>query len=396
MKPLRVLLTLIMLAGTLSFAGAQQTNRALQSYQDRFRDATPEVKLQIVQTADLLPVSELGPLYVQALQFALSNSGQLSSDVLLQKIVLVAAQKVQEGGYSPAVGSLWSLFAELVDTTSRIAVLDALGGIGVGNKELVLDLNGWVQAQANLYRGGVMPDLPVLQRAVITLGKLGDVSAFPVLLDVQLAQTSGVITASARDAMKSLPGDYVEHAIQTVNRRTISNQLPALEFFLGDPDLTDEERARIAAGVMREAVRTSTRDLTDQSALRQVRFRAAQELIDIPYGPAADSLIRHLNMTFQSYDQGLITKTWVVDAITALGNTGSDAAATRLTRLLDLLNSYTENSRPYDTQIILAVVNSLGRLGNHEAYDALFYATLLDYPQIVKDAARAALAAVSR
>ena len=33
---------------------AQDTARALESYQNRFRDAVPEVKLQILQTADLL------------------------------------------------------------------------------------------------------------------------------------------------------------------------------------------------------------------------------------------------------------------------------------------------------------------------------------------------------
>ena len=83
-------------------------------------------------------------------------------------------------------------------------------------------------------------------------------------------------------------------------------------------------------------------------------------------------------------------------AITALGSTGSEVAAVRLTQFLNLLNSYTENSRPYDTQITLSAVTNLGRLGDLVAYDALFYVTLLNYPQRVKEAARSALDAVSR
>jgi len=116
----------------------------------------------------------------------------------------------------------------------------------------------------------------------------------------------------------------------------------------------------------------------------------------VPYEPAADALIRHFNLTFQSYDRGIITKTWVLEAIAALGNTGSSAAAARLTQFLDLLNTYTENSRPYDTQITLAVVTNLGRLADLGSYDALFYVTLLDYPQRVKDAAKSALDALSQ
>ncbi len=396
MKSRWISMILVLLIGIGATVGAQETNRALQAYQDRFRDASPEIKLQILQTADALSVEELGPLYVQALQFALTNSARLEFDIVLQKIVILAAEKVGEGLYAPATSSLWSVFEEIEETTARISILGVLGDIGEGNAELVLDLNGWVQAQANLHRGGVVPDLQVLNAAAETLGDLGDDSSFPALLDVQVAQISNPISDTARRSMKRLSGDYVQLAIQTINRRTISNQLAALNFFLDDPDLNDEKRAALATGVMSQAVRTTIRGTIEQQALREVRFRAAQELIETPYEAAADSLIRHFNLTFRSYDHGLIAKAWVLDAIAALGSTGSDAAAARLTQFLDLLNTYTENSQSYDTQIILAVVNSLGQLGDLVAYDALFYVTLLNYPQRVKDAARSALDAVSR
>ncbi|MBU8914233.1 MAG: hypothetical protein KOO61_09435 [Spirochaetales bacterium] len=396
MKPRWSYMILVFLVGMGSIVGAQETGRALQAYQDRFRDASPQIKLQILQTADALSVEELGPLYVQALQYALANSGRLGSDIVLQKIGLLAIEKVGEGLYAPAVTSLWGVFDALDESTTRISVLGVLGDIGEGNAELVLDLNGWVQAQANLFRGGVVPDLQVLNAAVETLGDLGDVSSFPVLLDVQLAQISDRITDMAGGSLRGLAGDYVQLGIQTINRRTISNQLAALNFFLDDPDLDDEDRAVLATGVLSQAVRTATRGGVEQEALQEVRFRAAQELVDIPHEDAADSLIRHFNLTFRSYDRGLITKAWVLDAIAALGNTGSDAAAVRLAQFLDLLNTYTETSRPYDAQISLATVTSLGRLGDLVAYDALFYVTMLNYPASVKDAARSALDAVSR
>ena len=396
MKSRWIPMILVLLVGIGSIVGAQEANRALQAYQDRFRDASPEVKLQILQTADALSAEELGPLYVQALQFALTNSARLGSDIVLQKIVLLATEKVSEGLYAPATNALWSVFEETENNTARISILDVLGDIGVGNAELVLDLNGWVQAQANLHRGGVVPDLQVLNAAAETLGNLGDDSSFPVLLDVQVAQISNPISDTARRSMKLLSGDYVQLAIQTTNRRTVSNQLVALNFLLDDADLNDEERAVLATGVMSQAVRTTVRGTIEQQALREVRFRAAQELIDIPHEAAADSLIRHFNLTFRSYDHGLIAKTWVLESIAALGSTGSDAAAARLTQFLELLNTYTENSQSYDTQITLAVVTNLGRLGDLVAYDALFYVTLLNYPQLVKDAARSALDTVSR
>lgn len=396
MKRRVVLLGIALIMVIATGISAQDTQRALQAYQDRFRDASPEIKLQILETADMLSVEELGPLYVQAVQFVLTNIEDVQADATLREIALFAVDKIGEGGYSPAVGSLWSLFVEYDLNTARIAILNVLGRIGGGNAELVLDLNGWVQAQANLYRGGVVPDQQVLRNAVRTLGQLEDTSSFPVLLDVQLAQISDAITQEANVAMDALPGDYVEQAIATVNNRSLANRQPALEYFLDDPDLTDEQRARIAAGVLREAVREVIRDPNERNAQRDLRYRCVTVLVETPDPNATESLVRHFNLTFADYDRGVTAKTWVLEAIAALGTSGAEPAAQRLTDFLDLLNTYTENDRPYDTQIMLAVATNLERLGYVLAYDALFYVTLLDYPQRVKEAARSAIDVITQ
>jgi len=395
MKRRVVLLVLVLIAVVLASVSAQD-NRALQAYRDRFRESSPEIKLQILQTADMLPADELGPLYVEAVQFVLTNADEIESDNTLREIALFATEKIGEGGYTPATSSLWSLFVEYDDNTSRILILDVLGSIGGGDAELIIDLNGWVQAQANLYRGGVMPDQQVLRNAVQTLGDLADASSFPVLLDVQLAQISDPITDDARASMDALPGDFVEYAVATTNARDVADRLPALDFFLNDASLSGDEHSQIAAGVLAEALREVFRSSTDLEAQRRVRYRAVQQLIDVPRPQATGSLIRHFNVTFADYDRGFTTKTWVLEAIAALGASGTEDAAVRLTAFLDLLNTYTENDRPYDTQIMLAVVTNLEDLGSIVAYDALFYVTLLEYPQRVRDAARQAIDAITR
>jgi HEAT repeat protein len=393
----RVVLLGIALATLVGSAAlAQSDNRVLQAYIDRFDEASPEVKLQILQTADMLSVEELGPLYTRAVRYVLANADEIERNVVLRDIALFAVDRIGEGGHEQATEALWLLFEEYEDNTARIEIVGVLGEIGGGNAELIIDVNGWVQAQANLYRGGVAPDQQVLRNAVRTLGELADVRSFPILLDVQLAQISDLITDEARVAMEAIPGDYVEQAIATTNGRSLVNRLAALDYFLDDEDLTNAERARVAAGVLSEALRQVVRDLNELEAQRRLRYRAAQQLVEVSYPQATETLIRHFNTTFADYDRGVTAKTWVLEAIAALGNTGTERAAQRLTRLLDLLNTYTERDRPYDTQIMLAVVTNLERLGNVVAYDAIFYVTLLDYPQRVKDAARRALDAITQ
>ncbi|MFP4378648.1 MAG: hypothetical protein ACLFP4_16525, partial [Spirochaetales bacterium] len=69
----RTLSAMVALAVVVASSVVAQ-DRALQAYQDRFRDAGPAGKLQTLQTADRLTAEELGPLYVQAVQHVLTNS----------------------------------------------------------------------------------------------------------------------------------------------------------------------------------------------------------------------------------------------------------------------------------------------------------------------------------
>src|SRR6056297_889076 len=101
MKRRVVLLVLVLIAVVLASVSAQD-NRALQAYRDRFRESSPEIKLQILQTADMLPADELGPLYVEAVQFVLTNADEIESDNTLREIALFATEKIGEGGYTPA------------------------------------------------------------------------------------------------------------------------------------------------------------------------------------------------------------------------------------------------------------------------------------------------------
>lgn len=393
-RKLVVLLVLIVVGAVSGFA--QDTDRVLQAYRDRFREATPETRLQILRSADLASVEELGPLYLQAVQSVLSRADEIPRNIVLRDIALLAVQRIGEGGYTPATSSLWTLFLEYDDNTARMLILEVLADIGRGDAQLVRDLNGWVQARVNLYRGGVAPDQQLLRRSVRTLGELGDPSSFPILLDVRIARVSALISEEADDAMRGLPGDYVDAAATAVNARGVAERREALEHFLAETELADEERARLATSVLAHAGAEVLRDVTLVEEQRQVRYRAARELMDVSHPPAVEPLIRHLNLTFSDFDRGLTTRTWVLEAIAALGATETERASARLVSLLDLLNAYTENDRHYDTQVMLAVITNLQRIGDSDAADALFYVTMLDYPQSVRDAARAALNAVSR
>jgi len=82
----------------------------------------------------------------------------------------------------------------------------------------------------------------------------------------------------------------------------------------------------------------------------------------------------------------------MIPVVRCMGAMGSSDSAQALSIFLGLLNSETEQKKTYNEQLMLAVIQSLGDLGDKTAFDYLLYVGYLDYPETVKKASRDALA----
>jgi hypothetical protein len=195
--------------------------------------------------------------------------------------------------------------------------------------------------------------------------------------------------------MQSLEGDQVQLAIDALAGRDPKDKMEAFSFFVQSGLYADEQEPLIAQAALNQALQATVSEPTVTAELRQLRYAAALVVSDAEYSEATRTMIRHFNQTVLEYDRGVTTRQRVLEAVAGLGAMDTDEAAVRLTDYLELLNTYTELDRPYDTQIVMAVIRNLQRLGRPGSYNALFYCTLLDYPSRVKEAAREAMRAVS-
>ena len=62
-----------------------------------------------------------------------------------------------------------------------------------------------------------------------------------------------------------------------------------------------------------------------------------------------------------------------------------------LSSYLDYLNKCAENGQTPVRDVVLSVINSLGELGDNRAFDFIYAATSLDYPEEVVEAAKSAI-----
>ncbi len=379
-----------------ALAGAQEERDLSALYRENFRNANRPIKLELLRSAQDVPGDQLAPFFDDAARYVATNVAQVASEADLQQMLRLTTAGVQQTGATASLEPLWYVFESIRDIPLRIQMLDAFAAIGGGDSDLIVRLTGWVGTQNELFRtGSFSTDLRIIDRAVRALTGFGDARSFPALVDAAMVGYSSSITAEARRGLFEME-DPTTMAIAVFRDRPVDQKPALFDFFFRASEIGDEDRDRFVTAALENVLAVRVIGEGTLPAVRLMRYQANIWLRDRAYAPATAALVGHFNRTFADFDRGLTPQPYVIEALDALGAMGTEAAARRLTEFLDVVNRQTEFGTQFNTDITLATLRNIERLGFSLSYNSLFYTTLLNYPPRVKDAARRAMAALTR
>jgi hypothetical protein len=378
--------------GAASLLPAQDAQKILETFRRNFAIASLDVKIQILQDAATgKTASAMGPLFQQAVDFVTDNASLIPTDARFNQLGAIAAEQIGVVGYAPARDSVWKLFTVTRDSVTLAKAAGALAVVGVGDSDTVINLNRYVDSQNSFFASGQTPDLAIVAACFKALGSIGDSSSFPVLFSAMNLGYPDQVTAVARNALLSLKGDFKEMLVGILRTRPLSEKKVALQMAIDSDKLNDQQKADICELALDIGLHSGVSEATNKGVLRDIRYQAAAELSSQKWSHATGLLIEHLDMSIGEFDKGLVDRNHLLDAIGELGAMSTHEAAVRLTQFLVLINSYTEKGKAYDDQVVFAVLQNLGVLGDKVAFDDLMYTQYLNYSAAVKKAARAAL-----
>ncbi len=360
-----------------------------------FRAAdTEEMKLQIVRLGSEHPVSELEEFYLHVLDYVISNAGDRITSQVHTDMYSLAMDRLVEAGVNRAALPLWQVFEMEREVTQRIRLLGALEQLGAGNQRLYIRLSGWIQAQNNLAISGTSIERQVLARAVTTATTFDDPVFFSAFLLTVAAKHPDFLDQPARAAMDAFGDQQLGLLVDAVAIQELTAQYQILQYVDGLESLSVAEKAQVAYSALTAAMGKQPAGVEAIIMHRNVRYLAARMLEQAEYTEASGVMVSHFNLAANDFEQRQIPIGQILDTIDALAAVGGEPAARRLIRYLDYLNIQTSSDRPVNPQVMLAVVNGLGRIGSAEAYNSLFYASMLDYQGFVQDAIQDAMKAV--
>ncbi len=372
--------------------GAQSPDPVILSYQRNFVRASISTKIELLGDSTRITTIDMTPLFADALDFVLQYRPVLGNDSQLIDLAAAAALKCSQWRDATILPRVIRTFTEFQDPRVRAACLDAFSVLAPGNESHIADMNAWLEAQL-----GTPPGTRALTDTLVAcaaaLGKIGDSSSFPVLFRTATSNLDSALTQSAKKALNSISSGYTEQILAIFSAGKLQPSYAAFAFSRERSDLPTESRGKIAQAAFSLSLSLSPSATGGDASLNaKLLSESLQAITELSWSPSSAELVKYFYQIQGDYKNGTGDSSSLIPVVRALGSMGTTEAAQGLSIFLGLLNSETEQKKTYNEQLMLAVIQSLGDLGDKTAFDYLLYVGYLDYPETVKKASRDALA----
>ncbi len=367
------------------------SQEVVEAFRKNFTRGSLSTKVRVLQDSLEYKDADMSPLYTLSLDFIINNSWMLQNDTIGRDLMFFTIRLIGTSGIKNAADNLWNFFNLTDDSQVRIEVMNALGETAAGKQDIIYGINTWLRNYNTAFKSGKTPDNKLVAEVVSTLGKLGDPTSFPIVFTTGTIGYADIVNFSATEALGKINGYFTDHIIQVIRTSIPDEKLAALKAAYSQGNLSRDDKASIALVALDIGLYSEPAVPAEEGVLRELRYESVRELTALNWAGETDNLVKHFDNTVFELEQGLCRKVNLIEAIDALGNSGTHDAAVRLTLYLEVLNSYTENGQIVDEQIILGVIRNLGELGDNTAFDYLLYTGYLNYSGTVQRAAREAL-----
>jgi len=284
--------------------------------------------------------------------------------------------------------ALWRLFLDNPDSKTGADILIKLGTAGKGNRSIIDNINNYLMGKNLLFRSGESVDYTVISVCISSLMELGDSSSYPALFSVLYAGYPEVIVSEAQGALEIIPGNLHQFLVNVITNNPPEEKFAAFLMGVNSERLTVSQRGQLAELALEQSLAVTD----DNIDLVAMRYSSVLLLTRLRWTRANALAIRHYYRVQSDYLQNTVHKERFIEAIRCLGAVGNSDAALVLGLQLGLINARTESTGIYDSEITLAIVQALGRIGYNAAFDHLLYVSYLSYPEEIQAAAREAVA----
>ena len=234
-------------------------------------------------------------------------------------------------------------------------------------------------------------DSGVFKACVSALESIGNDESFKLLYDFlndsaysaykkEIEKTTIALIPTAMDEVLSLIEGSDFKKISSIFALTQKNS-----------EISKKSLCEISEKVLSESILLLDNSSGTSSENIKVQLAALDILSQNSWTRASASALSYFQTSKKLYEKRNMSEEQFKTVITSLRNIAPLDAVTPLIAYLEELNGRTEQGNTVSSEIALAVINTLGAIGDKAAFDSLLAVTYLNYEESVLTAAREAL-----
>lgn len=223
-------------------------------------------------------------------------------------------------------------------------------------------------------------DSSLLKSVINSLGFIGNNVSFSILYNDLNDKRYAAWYSDIELAITKLIPISMNEVLQIVHSKDPANIQRIFNLVKQADNVSSNNLCEIAENILNEA------------PIAELQFEALSILNSHKWTRASASVLSFFSVSQKNFQNSLITEEQFAGLINSLVNISPLDAVTPLIKYLGELNLQLEYNNTVSQTIVLAVINSLGAIGDKSAFDSLLSVTYLNYPEPVLSAARQALA----
>ncbi len=234
-------------------------------------------------------------------------------------------------------------------------------------------------------------DSGVFKATITALESIGNSESFTILYGFmndgrynlykkEIENAAAVLIPNAMDEIFNL--------IQGADMKKLSSICSLLK---KNTKISSKNLCEISEKVLIESILLTENSSGISAADFEVQLTALKVLDENKWTRASETALSFFDLCKKMYNKGLMKEDKFGSVISCLRNIAPLNAVTPLIAYLEELNGRTEAGKQVSTEVILAVINTLGAIGDKASFDSLLAVTYLNYEESVLTAARQAL-----
>ena len=341
--------------------------------------------------------SEVAWISSKAIEFCLENKDILGSDRELDGLAVAAVLSLSQETLKNAdaetkdkiISDFTSLFIKFnKSSTVQIAVITKLVGLkdSLPSEAFTIVLNDFIKTNDIKTM-----DSGVFKASITALESIGNSESFTILYSMANDGRYNLYKREIETAASSLIPTSMDEVINLINGADMKKISSIFTLAKNNSKISAKNLCEISEKVLIESILLTENSSAISAADLEVQLSALKVLDDNKWTRASSSALSYFELSKKMYSKGLMKEDMFGTVISSLRNIAPLNAVTPLISYLEELNSRTEAGKQVSSAVVLAVINTLGAIGDKSSFDSLLAVTYLGYEESVLTAARQAL-----